>query len=80
MFYPCVAFGAFACLLGRSLADPRNVWSLHQFKSLVAFGDSYTDESRLNYFMAHGGLSPPIGWVEPVVRARTWKTWDYDSY
>ena len=40
---------------------------LSQFSSLVAFGDSYTDDSRLGYFIAHNGQAPPPGWVQPVV-------------
>ncbi|TVY53076.1 Acetylesterase [Lachnellula cervina] len=35
------------------------------FKNLVAFGDSYTDESRLNYFYAHNGSAPPPGLLLP---------------
>ena len=38
-----------------------NGWNLKNFKSFVAFGDSYTDESRLTYFFAHGGSAPPVG-------------------
>jgi hypothetical protein len=45
-------------------------WSLDNFKSLVTFGDSYTDESRGNYFVSHGGNPPPVGWIEPVVSAQ----------
>ncbi|KAF2091996.1 carbohydrate esterase family 16 protein [Saccharata proteae CBS 121410] len=40
-------------------------WDLKKFKSLVAFGDSYTDEDRLTYFAEHNGSAPPVGWVEP---------------
>ncbi|KAF2145232.1 carbohydrate esterase family 16 protein [Aplosporella prunicola CBS 121167] len=43
-----------------------NSWNLKNFKSLVAFGDSYTDEGRLSYFGTHNGTAPPAGWVEPV--------------
>lgn len=42
-------------------------WGLKKFTSLVAFGDSYTDDSRLNYFGEHNGTAPPVGWVDPVV-------------
>ncbi|KAF2805663.1 GDSL lipase/acylhydrolase family protein [Mytilinidion resinicola] len=41
-------------------------WDLRQFKSLVTFGDSYTDENRLGYFGANNGSAPPTGWVEPM--------------
>lgn len=43
-------------------------WKLKKFKSLVTFGDSYTDESRFGYFASHNGSAPPVGWVDPVVR------------
>lgn len=42
-------------------------WGLKKFTSLVAFGDSYTDDSRLGYFGEHNGTAPPVGWVDPVV-------------
>jgi hypothetical protein len=42
-------------------------WSLKKFTSLVAFGDSYTDDSRLGYFGSHNGSAPPVGWVDPAV-------------
>lgn len=41
---------------------------LSKFTSLVTFGDSYTDDSRLNYFSLHNGDAPPVGWVDPAVR------------
>jgi len=39
----------------------QNNWNLKQFNSLVTFGDSYTDESRLGYFISHNGAAPPPG-------------------
>jgi hypothetical protein len=45
-------------------------WSLKKFTSLVAFGDSYTDDSRLGYFASHNGSAPPVGWVNPAVRSQ----------
>lgn len=39
-----------------------------KFKSLVQFGDSYTDIARLGYFIAHNGSAPPVGWEQPEVR------------
>lgn len=42
-------------------------WSLKKFTSLVAFGDSYTDDSRLGYFINNNGSAPPVGWVNPAV-------------
>ncbi|KAF2774137.1 GDSL lipase/acylhydrolase family protein, partial [Teratosphaeria nubilosa] len=52
-------------------------WNLKTFTSLVVFGDSYTDDNRLNYFSTHNGSAPPVGWVDPVNYAaadggRTW--------
>nr|POF00943.1 acetylesterase [Quercus suber] len=41
------------------------LWDLKEFNTLVTFGDSYTDDSRLNYFIANGGQAPPVGWVNP---------------
>ena len=42
-------------------------WGLKKFTSLVAFGDSYTDDSRLGYFGSNNGSAPPVGWVNPAV-------------
>ncbi|TQV91612.1 acetyl esterase [Cordyceps javanica] len=38
---------------------------LRRFENLVAFGDSYTDESRLAYFINHG-RAPPAGELLPA--------------
>lgn len=38
-----------------------------KFKTLVTFGDSYTDENRLGYFINNNGSAPPVGWQQPVV-------------
>ncbi|KXT07508.1 hypothetical protein AC579_2173 [Pseudocercospora musae] len=43
-----------------------NSWDLKKFTTLVAFGDSYTDDSRLNYFSEHDGQAPPVAWVNPA--------------
>jgi hypothetical protein len=64
--------------LGVVLAHPRPTlpgmvtvesgsWTLESYKSMVVFGDSYTDESRILYLASHAGLKPPAGWVPPVV-------------
>jgi phospholipase/lecithinase/hemolysin len=42
-------------------------WDLSKFSTLVAFGDSYSDDARLDYFREHQGQAPPPGWVNPVV-------------
>ena len=44
-------------------------WDAKNFKNIVTFGDSYTDESRLGYFINNNGSAPPIGWQQPVVRS-----------
>ncbi|RAO69567.1 uncharacterized protein BHQ10_005579 [Talaromyces amestolkiae] len=49
-----------------SRGESSSKWKLKKFKSLVTFGDSYTDESRFGYFASHNGSAPPVGWVDPV--------------
>ncbi|KAI9037140.1 SGNH/GDSL hydrolase family protein [Aspergillus affinis] len=51
--------------LDLTLAQPSQNWGPRKFRSLVTFGDSYTDDSRLNYFGTHNGSAPPVGWVQP---------------
>ena len=36
-----------------------------KINDIVSFGDSYTDESRLGYFIGSKGVPPPVGWVAP---------------
>jgi hypothetical protein len=43
-------------------------WKDGQFNTLVTFGDSYTDENRLGYFINHNGSAPPVGWDQGIVR------------
>jgi len=50
------------------------------FDNLVAFGDSYTDESRLGYFQNHNGQAPPPGLLLPESTSTpgggiTWDRW-----
>jgi len=50
------------------------------FKNLVAFGDSYTDESRLGWFFGHNGTGPPPGTLPPFSNNTagggvTWDRW-----
>lgn len=45
----------------------RHGWDLKHFASLVAFGDSYTDDSRLGYFINNDGKAPPVGYENPAV-------------
>jgi hypothetical protein len=50
------------------LAEQSNgTWTAGKFKTLVTFGDSYTDENRLGYFIQNKGAAPPVGWDQPVV-------------
>lgn len=53
-----------------SFNETSQTWGLKQFSSWVAFGDSYTDDSRLSYFVVNNGSAPPVGWVNPAVRIR----------
>ncbi|KEZ40472.1 Acetyl esterase [Scedosporium apiospermum] len=39
---------------------------LKKFENLVTFGDSYTDEGRLGYFIGHNGEAPPAGELLPT--------------
>ncbi|KAI8938437.1 hypothetical protein NX059_004330 [Plenodomus lindquistii] len=41
-------------------------WKEGQFKTMVTFGDSYTDDSRLSYFIANNNTAPPVAWDQPV--------------
>ncbi|KZM27820.1 uncharacterized protein EKO05_0011013 [Ascochyta rabiei] len=45
---------------------PAQAWREGKFKTLVTFGDSYTDENRLGYFIQNNGTAPPVGWDQPV--------------
>lgn len=52
-------------------------WTVKQFSSLITFGDSYTDESRLGWFINHNGSAPEAGTLLPESAAaagggRTW--------
>jgi hypothetical protein len=57
-------------LLATSLAITGGVagsWRDGKFKTLVTFGDSYTDENRLGYFINNNGSAPPVAWQQPEV-------------
>ena len=52
-------------------------WTAKQFTSLITFGDSYTDESRLGWFITHNGSAPEAGTLLPESAStagggRTW--------
>ncbi|OOF92871.1 carbohydrate esterase family 16 protein [Aspergillus carbonarius ITEM 5010] len=61
----------FILLLGleATLAHAHQKWGPSKFTSLVTFGDSYTDDTRINYFINHNGSAPPVGWVEPITNS-----------
>lgn len=46
---------------------PGATWTVSQFNTLVTFGDSYTDENRLNYFGQNNNTAPPPGTFLPEV-------------
>ncbi|KAK4959791.1 hypothetical protein LTR10_002679 [Elasticomyces elasticus] len=51
---------------GPASASNHHGWPLANFTSLVVFGDSYTDDSRLGYFINNNGSAPPDGYENPV--------------
>ena len=60
---------ASAASLPRGAWPQGPVWQASNFKSLITFGDSYTDESRLGYFGTHNGSAPPAGTLLPESNA-----------
>lgn len=79
MFFATAVSAAtlFACAFAASLPRSESVWQASNFDSLVTFGDSYTDENRLNYFGSHNGSAPPPGTFLPesFATASGGKTW-----
>ncbi|KAI0401660.1 carbohydrate esterase family 16 protein [Xylaria palmicola] len=67
-----------AVLLG-SLAIGVSGYPGAKVKNLVLFGDSYTDEGRLQYFISTGGVAPPAGTLLPTTNATSGGgyTWPY---
>ncbi|KAL2868097.1 SGNH/GDSL hydrolase family protein [Aspergillus lucknowensis] len=61
----------FLLLASTTLATPcpSHHWGPEEWKALVTFGNSYTDDSRLGYFGSHDGEAPPVGWEQPVSNA-----------
>lgn len=47
-------------------ATPSNHPSGKPFTNLVTFGDSYTDDGRLGYYISHNGSAPPPGVYQTV--------------
>lgn len=54
-------------------------WKDGKFKTLVTFGDSYTDENRLGYFISHDGSAPPVGTDLGVVSQQFFVRIEYDA-
>ena len=59
------------------VATKDDIWQVVRCRSLVTFGDSYTDENRGAYFGQHNGTAPPPGTFLPesnntLTGGRTW--------
>ncbi|KAH9876847.1 hypothetical protein IAQ61_002208 [Plenodomus lingam] len=55
--------------LAFAVSDARRAaqtWEEGTFKTLVTFGDSFTDENRLGYFINNNGSAPPVAWEQPI--------------
>jgi phospholipase/lecithinase/hemolysin len=78
--HPVVVLHSFRASSGANLYDMKRFFSvvavasvataascgLKKFENLVTFGDSYTDESRLGYFINNNGSAPPAGTLLPA--------------
>ena len=53
--------GAVLFLLRARRVVPESRWKVENFKSIIAFGDSYTDENRMDYIVQHDNEPPPPG-------------------
>ncbi|KAI1343248.1 carbohydrate esterase family 16 protein [Xylariaceae sp. FL0016] len=53
-------------LLFAGLVAGRSFHVPEEIKNLVVFGDSYTDEGRLSYFINNNGTAPPAGYEIPA--------------
>lgn len=63
----------------------KSSWFGGRFENLVVFGDSYTDESRLDYFTTHNNTPPPVGLLLPEALdasdgGRVWPRCMYTSF
>lgn len=70
MLFVFLAVLAAAATVVSSASVPRgghyqSVWQASNYRSLLTFGDSYTDENRLNYFGSNNGSAPPAGTFLP---------------
>ena len=79
MFSSAIVASLLASLaLAASLPRTKQTWSVSNFNSLIAFGDSYTDENNLNYIGSHNGSYPLTGTLLPesFSTAGGGRTWD----
>ncbi|KAK1967114.1 acetyl esterase [Colletotrichum sublineola] len=60
LFLPIAALASVAAAFG---------CGIKKFENLVTFGDSYTDEGRLGYFINNNGSAPPAGVLLPPSNA-----------
>ncbi|CAD6502281.1 BgTH12-02519 [Blumeria graminis f. sp. triticale] len=58
-----------ACRAVKVFPTPKSSGWIPSLTNLVVFGDSYTDESRLPYFINHNGTAPPTGFLPPASNA-----------
>jgi hypothetical protein len=71
MFSPLLILLLLSSLTSSASPRPRKSypnsapWSASRFRSLITFGDSYTDENRLLYFFLQGNTPPPPGTLLP---------------
>lgn len=83
MLSPLLLFSSLSSLTNSASIRPRNSspnnqpWSTSRFNSLITFGDSYTDENRISYFVTHNNTAPPPGTLLPetVHAASGGRTW-----
>jgi phospholipase/lecithinase/hemolysin len=69
---------AAACIAG--IATAQSCGAPKAFQNLVAFGDSYSDDGRLGYYISHNGSAPPPGGYQSVSNVTasgglTWGEW-----
>ncbi|KAI1502069.1 acetyl esterase [Biscogniauxia marginata] len=56
-------------LLLVAAASGGGIPGISRIENLITFGDSYTDEGRLQWFISHNGTAPPPGTVIPTSNA-----------
>ncbi|KAL4946037.1 hypothetical protein BDV06DRAFT_168252 [Aspergillus oleicola] len=52
--------------LDTALAQRPYHWGPDNWKATVLFGNSYTDDSRFQYWADHNGTLPPVAWEQPA--------------